>query len=140
MKFLFPVFCFLAVLSASCNDDDCYSEPEQITFELLNSKNENLIANGTLTLSDIFIYEEVDENTKLGISKNRIENNYLIINPEISRFNGTKKYVFITTTSSKFNFDISSSSVKNCKGYTIDTIAFYPVEAKKEKTVYKIIL
>lgn len=33
MKFLLPVFCFLTVVCTSCNDDDCYSEPEQIPYD-----------------------------------------------------------------------------------------------------------
>ena len=50
------IFLLITLLFISC-EKDCYNAPLPIIFEFVNSDNENLIANGTLTS-----YSVQDEN------------------------------------------------------------------------------
>ncbi|MBO6213138.1 hypothetical protein [Algoriella sp.] len=139
MKFLLAATLLFSLFFISCNDDDCYQPSEKIIFEFVNSKNENLIENGSINVSTISITRILDENSSVGITGNKIENNKVILHEAISRFDGSANFLF-TTNLKLFKFNITSSKMKDCNGYTIKSINFDNLNTSKSENTYKIVL
>lgn len=133
MKKIFT-FLLLAILFISC-EKDCYNAPLPIIFEFVNSNNENLIANGTLTT-----YSVQDENN-INVQLSKTSDNKFIVE-NVGAYNGTKKYKFYSNIKN-LDFSIQSSEFKGaCDGYQINKLTFtgIDIDVTDEKGYYKIVL
>ncbi|WP_126650222.1 hypothetical protein [Chryseobacterium aureum] len=133
MKKIFT-FLLIALLFISC-EKDCYNAPLPIIFEFVNSSNENLITNGTLTS-----YSIQDENN-VSISLSKTSDNRILLE-NVGAYNGTKKYKFYSNIKD-LDFSIQSSEFKGgCDGYQINKLTFtgIGIDVTDEKGYYKIVL
>ncbi|PRB04474.1 hypothetical protein CQ046_07100 [Chryseobacterium sp. MYb7] len=128
------LFLLATLLFISC-EKDCYNAPLPIVFKFVDSNNENLIANGTLTS-----YSIQDENN-VSVQLSKTSDNMIILE-NVGAYNGTKKYHF-SSTIKPFDFSIQSSEFKGaCDGYQINKITFtgIGIDVTDEKGYYKIVL
>ena len=133
MKKIF-IFLIITLLFTACGED-CYNAPQPIVFEFVNSNDENLIANGTLTA-----YSIQDENN-VGVQLTKTSDNMIILE-NVGAYNGTKNYKFYSNVK-VFDFSIQSSEFKGgCDGYQINKLTFTGVniDVTDEKGYYKIVL
>jgi len=133
MKKIF-IFLVIAFIFTACGDD-CYNAPQPIVFKFVNSNDENLITNGTLTA-----YSVKDEN-QAGIQLTKT-NDDMIILENVGAYDGTKKYTFYSNIKN-LDFSIQSSEFKGgCDGYQINKLTFTGVniDVTDEKGYYKIVL
>ncbi|MDQ0594618.1 hypothetical protein QFZ37_002987 [Chryseobacterium ginsenosidimutans] len=133
MKKIF-IFLIMALVLTACGDD-CYNAPQTIAFKFVNSNDENLIENGTLTT-----YSIQDEN-HVGVQLSKTSDNMIILE-NVGAYNGTKNYKFYSNVK-VFDFSIQSSEFKGgCDGYQINKLTFTGVniDVKDEKGYYKIVL
>ncbi|AZB29555.1 MULTISPECIES: membrane lipoprotein lipid attachment site-containing protein [Chryseobacterium] len=130
------IFMFLVItfLFTACGEE-CYNAPQPIVFEFVNSDDENLITNGTL--SNYSIQDE--NNASLQLTKT--DDNKVILE-NVGAYNGTKNYTFFSNLK-VFDFSIQSSEFKGgCDGYQINKLTFtgIAIDVTDEKGYYKIIL
>ncbi|QBA21415.1 hypothetical protein EU348_09500 [Chryseobacterium indologenes] len=133
MKKIFT-FLLVALLFISC-EKDCYNPPLPVIFEFVNSNNENLITNGTLTT-----YSVQDENN-VGVQLSKTSENRILLE-NVGAFNGTKNYKFYSNIKD-INFSIQSSEFNGgCDGYQINKLTFtgIDIDVTAEKGYYKIVL
>lgn len=124
----------MAFILTSCGDE-CYNAPQPIVFEFVNSENENLIANGTLTS-----YSIQDENNA-GVQLTKTSDNKVIVE-NLGAYNGTKKYKFYSNVN-LFDFSVESSEFKGgCDGFQINKLTFtgIGIDVTDENGYYKIVL
>lgn len=124
----------MAFILTSCGDE-CYNAPQPIVFEFVNSENENLIANGTLTS-----YSIQDENNA-GVQLTKTSDNKVIVE-NVGAYNGTKKYKFYSNVN-LFDFSVESSEFKGgCDGFQINKLTFtgIGIDVTDENGYYKIVL
>lgn len=125
----------LIIFSLSSCGEECYNAPQPVVFEFVNSNNENLIADGSL--SPFYVR---DENKNLVQTTTTSDHKIIIEN--IGAYNGTKKYTFYSLIR-EFNFDVESSEYKGgCNGFQIKKITFtgYAIDITDESGFYKIVL
>ena len=104
----------------SCKDD-CYSAPESVYFKLVDASGNNLLANGTLTLS--FVQMEVNSTTLAGVKTTKTADNRLELT-KVGDFNGERNFKFFSNLYF-FDFKIKASPVTNgCEGFKIDRVEF----------------
>ncbi|WP_079241183.1 hypothetical protein [Chryseobacterium indologenes] len=133
MKKIFT-FLLIAFLFISC-EKDCYNAPLPILFKFVDSNDENLIANGTLTTYSV----QDEDNNSIQLSKT---SDNMIIVENVGAYNGTKKYKFFSNIKD-LDFSIQSSEFNGgCDGYQINKITFtgIDIDVTAEKGYYKIIL
>ncbi|WP_435525084.1 hypothetical protein [Chryseobacterium indoltheticum] len=133
MKNIF-LFLLMAFVFTSCGEE-CYNAPQPIVFEFVNSNDENLIANGTLTLYNI----QDENNTSIQLTKT--DDNKVVLE-NVGAYNGTKNYTFYSNVK-VFGFSIESSEFKGgCDGYQINKLTFtgIAIDVTDEKGYYKITL
>lgn len=139
----FSIFLLSVLVLFSCSNDDCYTPSENIIFEFVNENDENLIENGFINSSSVAINKIIDENRMIGIMGNRIENNQLVLNSSISRYDGSQYFMLILNTkpAKLLYFHIVSSKVQKCNAYNINDVFFDDVKFyKQDVTHYKIVL
>ncbi|WP_426277580.1 hypothetical protein ACN9MN_00210 [Chryseobacterium sp. S-02] len=132
MKKIF-IFFVMIFLFTACGED-CYNAPQPIVFEFVNSNDENLITNGSLTS-----YSIVEEN-QTGVQLTKTSDDKIILE-NVGAYNGTKNYKF-TSNIKNFDFSIQSSEFKGgCNGYQINKLTFtgIKIDVTDEKGYYKII-
>ncbi|MBO6183604.1 MAG: hypothetical protein J6O88_02790 [Chryseobacterium sp.] len=135
LKKLLLLLCFSLIL-ISCKKD-CYTAPEKVVFEFVNSSGENLIQNGSLTTYSIMRKTGQDSYTSVELTQT---DDYKVILKNVGSFNGTQEYRF-TAAPNIFFFSIKSSNVTtDCDGYQIDEINFEDVVTTKESGYYRIVL
>ncbi|WP_175622259.1 hypothetical protein [Chryseobacterium schmidteae] len=133
-KFLL-LLCFSLIL-ISCKKD-CYTNPEKVVFEFVNSAGENLIQNGSLTTYSIMRKTGQGGYTSVELTKTE---DHKVILKNVGAFNGIQEYRF-TSAPNIFFFSIRSSDITtDCDGYQIDQIDFENVVTTKESGYYKIVL
>lgn len=133
MKKIF-IFLIIAFLFTACGEE-CYNAPQPIVFEFVNSDDENLITNGTLTNYSI----QDENNANLQLTKT--DDNKIILE-NVGAYNGTKNYTFYSNVK-VFDFSIQSSEFKGgCDGYQINKLTFtgIAIDVTDEKGYYKIVL
>jgi len=133
MKKIF-LFLLITFIFTAC-EKDCYNAPLPIIFEFVNSNNENLITNGTLTT-----YSIQDENN-VGVQLSKTSDNRVLLE-NVGAYNGTKKYKFFSNIKD-LDFSIQSSEFKGaCDGYQINKLTFtgIGIDVTDEKGYYKIVL
>lgn len=133
MKKIF-LFLLVTLVLTACGDD-CYNAPQTIAFKFVDSNDENLITNGTLTA-----YSISDEN-QVGVQLTKTSED-LVILENVGAYNGIKNYKF-SSNIKIFNFAIHSSEFKGgCDGFQINKLTFTGVgiDVKDENGYYKIIL
>lgn len=133
MKKIFT-FLIIAFLFTACGEE-CYNAPQPIVFEFVNSDDENLITNGTLTNYSI----QDENNASLQLTKT--DDNKIILE-NVGAYNGTKNYTFYSNVK-VFDFSIQSSEFKGgCDGYQINKLTFtgIAIDVTDEKGYYKIVL
>ncbi|MBM7420638.1 MULTISPECIES: hypothetical protein [Chryseobacterium] len=133
MKNIF-LFLLMAFLFIACGEE-CYNAPQPIVFEFVNSDDENLITNGTLSN-----YSIQDEN-HVSLQLTKTDDNKVILE-NVGAYNGTKNYTFYSNVK-VFDFSIQSSEFKGgCDGYQINKLTFtgIAIDVTDEKGYYKIIL
>ncbi len=136
-KFIFVLLLLSLFIFNSCKDD-CYTAPEIVSLKIQNANNVNLVEDGTLS-SNFTIQEVVGGGNFIGINHTVTSDFKLNLDKNVGRFNGTKKYQFISTVKT-FEFTVkSSNSNDGCDGFKIDDIQFQNVSASKENGFYKII-
>ncbi|MCD1117716.1 hypothetical protein [Chryseobacterium turcicum] len=134
-KKLLLLLCFSLII-ISCKKD-CYTAPEKVVFEFVNSAGENLIQNGSLTTYSIMRKTGQDSYTSVELTQT---DDHKVILKKVGSFSGTQEYRF-TAAPNIFFFSIKSSHVTtDCDGYQIDDINFETVSATKENGYYKILL
>ena len=141
IKIIFAISFF--ILLFSCRNDDCYTPPELVIFELLNSNNENIISNGSIDIPYIYAQQNVGNGNSNGVQLKKTDDNKIILQ-EIGFFEGSKDYTLFLAFQNevkKFNFTVQSSKrTGNCAGYKIDAIDFTDIVGVKENGFYKIFL
>ncbi len=133
MKKIFT-FLLIALLFISC-EKDCYNAPLPILFKFVDSNDENLIANETLTTYSV----QDEDNNSVQLSKT---SDNMIIVENVGAYNGTKKYKFFSNIKD-LDFSIQSSEFNGgCDGYQINKITFtgIDIDVTAEKGYYKIVL
>ncbi|MDR4954747.1 hypothetical protein REB14_21410 [Chryseobacterium sp. ES2] len=133
MKKIFT-FLLIVFLFISC-EKDCYNAPLPVLFKFVDSNDENLIANGTLTTYSV----QDEDNNSVQLSKT---SDNMIIVENVGAYNGTKKYKFFSNIKD-LDFSIQSSEFNGgCDGYQINKITFtgIDIDVTAEKGYYKIIL
>lgn len=128
------IFFVMAFLFTACGDD-CYNAPQPIVFEFVNTDDENLITNGTLTAYSI------QDESQVGVQLTKTDQDMVILE-NVGAYNGIKNYKFYSNVKI-FNFSIQSSEFKGgCDGYQINKLTFTGVgiDVKEEQGYYKIIL
>lgn len=133
MKNIF-LFLLMAFVFTACGEE-CYNAPQPIVFEFVNSDDENLITNGTLSN-----YSIQDEN-HVSIQLTKTDDNKIILE-KVGAYNGTKNYTFYSNVK-VFDFSIQSSKFKGgCDGYQINKLTFtgIAIDVTDEKGYYKITL
>lgn len=135
LKKVMLLLCFF-LFFISCKKD-CYTAPEKVVFEFVNSSGENLIENNQL--GSFAIQEDAGNGNYTGIPLTKTAD-YKVIVEKIGSYNGTKHYQFASGIK-LFDFSVRSSSVTtDCDGFQIDEIHFENVTATKENGYYKIVL
>lgn len=132
MKKIF-IFLLIASLFTACGED-CYNAPQPIVFEFVNSNDENLITNGSLSS-----YSIVEEN-QTGVQLTKTSDDKIILE-NVGAYNGIKNYKF-NSNLKNFDFSIQSSEFKGgCDGYQINKLTFTGVniDVTDEKGYYKIV-
>jgi hypothetical protein len=127
-------FLLITLLIISC-EKDCYNAPLPVIFEFVNSNNENLITNGTLTT-----YSAQDENN-VSVQLSKTSDNRVLLE-NVGAYNGTKKYKFFSNIKD-LDFSIQSSEFNGgCDGYQINKLTFtgIDIDVTAEKGYYKIVL
>ncbi|MGO4710369.1 hypothetical protein AB4Y90_14955 [Chryseobacterium sp. 2TAF14] len=133
MKKIF-LFLLISFLFTACGEE-CYNAPQPVVFEFVNSNDENLITNGTLTLYNI----QDENNTSLQLTKTDDDK---VILEKVGAYNGTKNYTFFSNVK-VFDFSIQSSEFKGgCDGYQINKLTFtgINIDVTDENGYYKIVL
>lgn len=133
MKNIF-LFLLIAFVFTACGEE-CYNAPQPIVFEFVNSDDENLITNGTLSN-----YSIQDEN-HVSLQLTKTDDNKIILE-NVGAYNGTKNYTFYSNVK-VFDFSIQSSEFKGgCDGYQINKLTFtgIAIDVTDEKGYYKITL
>ncbi|WP_336702785.1 hypothetical protein [Chryseobacterium indologenes] len=133
MKKIFT-FLLIVFLFISC-EKDCYNAPLPVLFKFVDSNDENLIANGTLTTYSV----QDEDNNSIQLSKT---SDNMIIVENVGAYNGTKKYKFFSNIKD-LDFSIQSSEFNGgCDGYQINKITFtgIDIDVTAEKGYYKIVL
>lgn len=133
MKKIFT-FLLIALLFISC-EKDCYNAPPPVLFKFVDSNDENLIANGTLTTYSV----QDEDNNSVQLSKT---SDNMIIVENVGAYNGTKKYKFFSNIKD-LDFSIQSSEFNGgCDGYQINKLTFtgIDIDVTAEKGYYKIVL
>lgn len=129
--FLLPVFIFIG-----CGDD-CFNAPQTIAFEFVNTDDENLITNGTLT--SFSVSENASNGNQIGVQLTKTSDDRVILE-KVGNYDGTKNYTFYSTIKT-FDFSIQSSEFKGgCDGFQINKLTFKNVEVTDENGYYKIVL
>ena len=128
------VLMLLSILLLTCScKKDCYTAPEKVVFELVNSSGQNLLENGTLTTVGI------SDSDGVGVQITKT-NDFKIVLERVGSFNGTKNYKLYNTIKIA-EFSIKSSPVTyDCDGFKIDEIKFDNVLYTKENGYYKVVL
>lgn len=124
----------MAFVFTGCGEE-CYNAPQPIVFEFVNSDDENLITNGTLSN-----YSIQDEN-HVSLQLTKTDDNKVILE-NVGAYNGTKNYTFYSNVK-VFDFSIQSSEFKGgCDGYQINKLTFtgITIDVTDEKGYYKITL
>ena len=127
------IFLIIYFIFTACGED-CYNAPQPIVFEFVNSNDENLITNGSLTS-----YSIVEEN-QTGVQLTKTSDDKIILE-NVGAYNGTKNYKF-SSPIKNFDFSIQSSEFKGgCNGYQINKLTFtgVKIDVTDEKGYYKII-
>lgn len=129
------LLCF-AFFTISCKKD-CYTAPEKVVFEFVNSAGENLIENGNMTTYSIM--RKTGQGGYTSVELTETEDHKVVLK-NVGAYNGIQEYRF-TSAPNIFFFSIRSSDVPtDCDGYQIDEINFQNVLATKENGYYKIVL
>lgn len=126
----------------ACNKEqiECFTPPEIVVFDLVNSQNKNVIENGMLKVSAISIKDISDKSAPKEIKFDTVnEAKIRLTSDDIGWFDGIKYYEF-TSRIKNFNFSIHSSVNKKCGGYFINQIQFTGVNGTPESGFYRIIL
>ncbi|WP_144283719.1 hypothetical protein [Chryseobacterium echinoideorum] len=126
---------FIALFIATACGEECYNAPLPVVFELVNSDNENLIANGNLGV----FYIEEENKGKIEVTKTS-DNRIVLEN--VGAYNGTKNYTFYSAVR-VFEFSIQSSEFKGgCDGFQINKLSFtgIGIDVTDENGYYKITL
>lgn len=132
----FLLFFFVSFIIISCKKD-CYTAPEKVVFEFVNSAGENLIANGSMTTYSIMRHTGQDSYTSVELT---LTDDKKVILKNVGSFNGIQDYRF-TSGGKLFFFSIKSSHVTtDCDGFQIDEINFDDITATKENESYRIVL
>lgn len=125
----------------SCREDDCYTPPEPTIFKFVNINNENLISNGTISTSNIFIQENVGNGNYNGVQFEKTDDNKILLK-NIGNNDGIKNYdVYINLEPEikKFSFTLKSSKITGkCSGYKVENITFQNITEVKENGYYKL--
>lgn len=132
MKKIF-IFLVIAFVFIGCGDD-CYNPPQPVVFKFVNTNDENLITNGTLTSFSV-----KDENN-VGIQLTKTSDDMLIVEG-VGAYDGTKNYTFQSNVKA-FNFSVQSSEFNSgCEGYQINKLTFtgIAIDVIDEKGYYKIV-
>lgn len=133
MKKIF-IFLVMALFVTSCGED-CYNAPQPIVFEFVNSSDENLITNGTLTAYSI----QDENNVSVQLTKT---SDGMVILENVGAYNGVKNYKFYSNVKN-LNFAIHSSEFKGgCDGFQINKLTFTGVgiDVTDENGHYRIVL
>lgn len=126
----------LTFILFSCKED-CYTHPDSVVFEFVNSHGENLIQNGSLPTFSI--QEEVLNGVSAGVQLTKTDDHKVKLE-RVGSFNGTKNYRFFSAIRF-FDFSIRSSPVTTeCDGFQIDHIEFDSISSTKEDKFYRIVL
>lgn len=134
------VFLSTTLFLTSCQKAvECFTPPPQVTFEIVNSANQNLIENGSIDEKTIQIQEETKEGPYTSTGYTLTADKLLFIN-NAGWEDGTKNYRFISKEVT-FNFHIKSSDLdsKRCGGRQIDEVKFFDVNYKLENGIFKVI-
>lgn len=127
------LFFFITILFTACAET-CYNPPQPIVFEFVDSNNENLITNGTLT--NFSVKEE--NQTQIQLTKTSDDR---ILLENVGAYNGTKNY-FFDSNLKNFEFSIESSEFNSgCDGYQINKLTFtgIAIDVEDENGHYKIV-
>lgn len=133
MKNIF-IFFLMAFVFTGCGKD-CYNPPQPIAFKFVDSNDENLITNGTLTMYSI----KDESQTEVQLTRTSDD---MVILENVGAYNGVKKYTFQSNVK-PFEFSIHSSEFNaGCDGYQINKLTFTGVNiaVTDEKGYYKIVL
>lgn len=127
----FLLIAIISFLFIACSVDDsytCFTPPQEVVLELVDTQGQNLFENGTLNVDEIKIYEILEDGELKSHSNPIIKYNYRISIPGLGWFDGTKNYRFQSPLRD-FDFSVVSHKLTgNCGGNVIDEINFSGVD------------
>ncbi|WP_375560774.1 hypothetical protein ACE193_24270 [Bernardetia sp. OM2101] len=133
---IFPCLVFSISSCDKCADTECFTPPESFYFQLIDKEtNQNLLQNGTYTLSDIRI-KSIAENKVHTLKIDSIESNgqkkAILIDNEIGWENGNdnKNYILSIKDSVEYSFVHYSKKKRGdcCTFYELEEISSLEIE------------
>lgn len=139
MKNLILLFSLIFFLASCQKAVECFTPPPQVTFEIVNSADQNLIENGSIEEATIQLQEESKAGSYTSADYTLTSDKQIQIN-NAGWEDGTKNYRFVSKEVT-FNFHIKSAAIdsKKCGGRQIDEVKFFGVNSKIENGILKVI-
>lgn len=142
MKNLISIFLIvsLSLIQLSCRDD-CFTPPEKVVFEFVDSTGVNLISSGVLNESKIVI-QQINGNGTIKVKTNIVENNKIGLE-NVGWYDGTQNYNVILNLDPIriFKFKVESSKLYgDCTGFKIDNVFIEDINSSHESGYYKIVV
>ena len=130
----------ISAILLSCTEDDCFTPPENIVFEFVDSSGNNLIQNGVLDSSKIRVQQNEGNGTIIPINV-MIREDHKVSIEGIGWSEGTKNYiVYLLKDPVKiFDYSVTSSKItRDCSGYKIEDLQIENINYVKEMGYYRI--
>ncbi|WP_300675221.1 hypothetical protein [Soonwooa sp.] len=140
MKIKFFSFLAIVLFLISCRHDgyDCFTNPQPVILNLVDSKGHNLIETNELKVSDLKITSQKSD-YKPTVNLQEIQNHYIAVGGT-GWYNGAEKFD-ISTPFKNFTIKVISKELTGkCSGYVIEKVDFEGVDASNTQTIYNVVL
>jgi hypothetical protein len=130
----------ISAILLGCTEDDCFTPPENIVFDFVDSSGNNLIKNGILDSSKIRVQQNEGDGTIIPI-KIIVREDHKVSIEGTGWSEGTKNYdVYLLNDPVKiFNYRVTSSKITgDCSGYKIENLQIENINYVKETGYYRI--
>lgn len=133
-----------AILFLSCRNEDCFTPPEPVLFEFVNSADENLLQNGIIDISKIVVQENAGNSNFTKVNLTETAEKKVRLN-NVGWFDGTKNYsviLILPNEIKQFDFAVNSTKINaDCATYSTNEINFTNINTTKINNYsYKIIV
>ncbi|NGM64139.1 hypothetical protein [Sphingobacterium sp. SGR-19] len=135
---LYLILACLCLLITACEKKDCFTPPEPVVFEFVDTEGNNLVTTGQLH-KDNFEFREELGNHENELVEYGIREDDRISLPKVGWSDGVIQYKFLSTIKS-FSFLIKATKNKGCGGTTIEQVTLDDVEYEQKEGYILVIL